>query len=52
MLAPFAEQTLKLQLPADASQMMLGNVDDYGGLRMSRYRCAAGKCVFEERVNE
>ncbi|ODA16048.1 fimbrial chaperone protein StdC [Achromobacter xylosoxidans] len=52
MLAPFAEQTLKLQLPASASQMMLGNVDDYGGLRMSRYRCAAGKCVFEERVNE
>lgn len=52
MLAPLSEKALKAQLPADASQLMLGNVDDYGGLRMSRYRCAAGLCVFKERVHE
>ncbi|MCG2599803.1 fimbria/pilus periplasmic chaperone [Achromobacter insuavis] len=52
MLAPFSEQTLKAQLPASATELMLGNVDDYGGLRMNRYRCAAGECVFKERISE
>ncbi|WZB76748.1 fimbria/pilus periplasmic chaperone [Achromobacter insuavis] len=36
MLAPFSEQTLKTPLPAGATEVMLGNVDDYGGLRMNR----------------
>ncbi|MFY2837702.1 fimbria/pilus periplasmic chaperone [Achromobacter xylosoxidans] len=52
MLAPFSEQEVKATLPADASEMLLGNVDDYGGLRMNRYRCSAGQCVFEERLHE
>ncbi|WYX26534.1 hypothetical protein WJ969_14080 [Achromobacter xylosoxidans] len=43
---------MKATLPADASEMLLGNVDDYGGLRMNRYRCSAGQCVFEERLHE
>ncbi|MFY4258928.1 fimbria/pilus periplasmic chaperone [Achromobacter xylosoxidans] len=52
MLAPFSEQEVKAALPADADEMVLGNVDDYGGLRMNRYRCAAGQCVFQERLRE
>lgn len=52
MLAPFSEQEVKAALPADAGEMVLGNVDDYGGLRMNRYRCAAGQCVFQERLRE
>lgn len=50
MLAPFSEQDLKAALPVDAGDIMLGNVDDYGGLRMNRFRCAAGQCVFQERL--
>ncbi|MGE8655877.1 MAG: fimbria/pilus periplasmic chaperone [Achromobacter sp.] len=52
MLAPQSEQTVKAALPAGASQLMLGNVDDYGGLRMNRFRCEAGLCVFQERTGE
>lgn len=52
MLAPLSEQAVKAQLPADAKQLMMGNVDDYGGMRVSRYHCAAGVCVFKERVKE
>lgn len=50
LLAPFSEQEVKAALPAGASELFLGNVDDFGGLRMSRYRCTAGQCVFKERV--
>ncbi|CUI73691.1 Chaperone protein papD precursor [Achromobacter ruhlandii] len=52
MLAPFSEQEVKAALPADAGEMVLGNVDDYGGLRMNRYRCATGQCVFQERLRQ
>lgn len=52
MLAPFSEQEVKVTLPANAAEVLLGNVDDYGGLRMNRYRCAAGQCVFQERLRE
>ncbi|WP_035359277.1 fimbria/pilus periplasmic chaperone [Achromobacter insuavis] len=52
MLAPFSERALKVDLPAGLRELMLGNVDDYGGLRMNRYRCEAGLCVFEERVKD
>lgn len=51
MLAPFSEQEVKAALPADGD-IMLGNVDDYGGLRMNRYHCAAGQCVFQERLRQ
>lgn len=52
MLAPFSEQEVNAALPADAGELMLGNVDDYGGMRMNRYRCAARQCVFQERLRE
>ncbi|MFY3288928.1 fimbria/pilus periplasmic chaperone [Achromobacter xylosoxidans] len=52
MLAPFSEQEVKATLPPDVGEVVLGNVDDYGGLRMNRYRCAAGQCVFQERLRQ
>lgn len=52
MLAPFSEQEVKAALAANAGELVLGNVDDYGGMRLSRYRCAAGQCVFQERLRE
>lgn len=52
MLAPFSEQDVKAALPADAEALLLGNIDDYGGLRMNRFRCTAGQCVFQERLRE
>ncbi|ALX85402.1 fimbrial chaperone protein StdC [Achromobacter denitrificans] len=50
LLAPFSEQEVKAALAGDAGDLLLGNIDDYGGLRMNRYRCAAGQCVFKERL--
>lgn len=50
--APFSEQEVKATLPPDVGELVLGNVDDYGGLRMNRYRCAAGQCVFQERLRQ
>lgn len=52
MVAPFSEQEVKAALPADAGEVLLSNVDDYGGMRLSRYRCAAGQCVFQERLRD
>ncbi|HFZ8316711.1 TPA: fimbria/pilus periplasmic chaperone [Salmonella enterica subsp. enterica serovar Litchfield] len=52
MVAPFSERSLNISLPAGTTGMMVGNVDDYGGLRMNQFVCTSGKCTFKERVRD
>ncbi|HEB6459156.1 TPA: fimbria/pilus periplasmic chaperone [Salmonella enterica subsp. enterica serovar Hvittingfoss] len=52
MVAPFSEQIVNAVLPAGADRILVGNVDDYGGLRMNRFTCTAGRCTYQERINE
>lgn len=50
MAAPFSELPLNATLPAGTGRIVVGNVDDYGGLRMNRFICASGKCTFQGPV--
>lgn len=52
MVAPFSEQIVNAVLPAGSSRIMVGNVDDYGGMRMNRFICTSGRCTYQERINE
>lgn len=52
MLAPFSSLPVNAVLPAGAGQIMVGNVDDYGGLRMNRFICTSGTCTYRERIHE
>ncbi|WZX59339.1 fimbria/pilus periplasmic chaperone [Salmonella enterica subsp. diarizonae serovar 58:r:z53] len=52
MVAPFSEQIVNAVLPAGADRILVGNVDDYGGMRMNRFICTAGKCTFRERIHD
>ncbi|EBL5307004.1 fimbria/pilus periplasmic chaperone [Salmonella enterica subsp. enterica serovar Newport] len=52
MVAPFSELPLDATLPAGNGRIVVGNVDDYGGLRMSNFSCSSGKCTFQGRVRE
>ncbi|EDS7590212.1 fimbrial chaperone protein StdC, partial [Salmonella enterica subsp. diarizonae] len=50
MAAPFSELPLNVTLPAGTDRIVVGNVDDYGGLRMNHFVCASGKCTFQDPV--
>ncbi|HEC8924863.1 TPA: fimbria/pilus periplasmic chaperone [Salmonella enterica subsp. enterica serovar Stanley] len=50
MAAPFSELPLNVMLPAGSSRIMVGNVDDYGGLRMNQFICTSGKCTYQGPV--
>ncbi|ECF3780430.1 fimbrial chaperone protein StdC [Salmonella enterica subsp. enterica serovar Oslo] len=50
MVAPFSEQIVNAVLPAGSSRIMVGNVDDYGGLRMNQFICTSGKCNYQGPV--
>ncbi|EAY3716387.1 fimbrial chaperone protein StdC [Salmonella enterica] len=50
MAAPFSELPLNITLPAGTDRIVVGNVDDYGGLRMNRFVCSSGKCTFQGPV--
>ncbi|EEE3017175.1 fimbria/pilus periplasmic chaperone [Salmonella enterica subsp. enterica serovar Pensacola] len=52
MVAPFSSQTLNTVLPAGTDRILMGNVDDYGGLRMNRFICTSGTCTYRERIHE
>ncbi|EBJ9256901.1 fimbria/pilus periplasmic chaperone [Salmonella enterica] len=52
MVAPFSSQTLNTVLPAGTDRILVGNVDDYGGLRMNRFICTSGTCTYRERIHE
>ncbi|EIV7689576.1 fimbria/pilus periplasmic chaperone [Salmonella enterica] len=52
MVAPFSSLPVNAVLPAGTGQIMVGNVDDYGGLRMNRFICTSGRCTYQERINE
>ncbi|HFH0422677.1 TPA: fimbria/pilus periplasmic chaperone [Salmonella enterica subsp. enterica serovar Bovismorbificans] len=52
MVAPFSEQIVNAVLPAGADRILVGNVDDYGGMRMNRFICTVGKCTFRERIHD
>ncbi|ENV3755681.1 fimbrial chaperone protein StdC, partial [Salmonella enterica] len=51
MVAPFSEQTVNTVPPA-GDQLLVGNIDDYGAMRMNRFTCTAEKCTFRERIHE
>lgn len=51
MVSPFSSLPVNAVLPAGTSQIMVGNVDDYGGLRMNRFSCTSGRCTYQERIN-
>ncbi|EAO8184157.1 fimbrial chaperone protein StdC [Salmonella enterica] len=50
MVSPFSSLSLNAGLPAGTGHLVVGNVDDYGGLRMSRFSCTSGKCIFQGPV--
>ncbi|EFQ2780323.1 fimbria/pilus periplasmic chaperone [Salmonella enterica subsp. enterica serovar Durban] len=50
MVAPFSSQMLNTVLPAGTDRILVGNVDDYGAMRMNRFTCTAGECTFRERI--
>ncbi|EHD9481325.1 fimbria/pilus periplasmic chaperone [Salmonella enterica subsp. enterica serovar Typhimurium] len=52
MVAPFSSQMLNTVLPAGTDRILVGNVDDYGAMRMNRFTCTAGKCTFRERIHD
>ncbi|EBW9463682.1 fimbrial chaperone protein StdC, partial [Salmonella enterica subsp. enterica serovar Panama] len=52
MVTPFSSQTLNAVLPVGTGQLLVGNVDDYGGMRMSRFICTSGTCTYRERIHE
>ncbi|EDQ5929606.1 fimbria/pilus periplasmic chaperone [Salmonella enterica subsp. enterica] len=52
MVAPFSEVPVDATLPAGNGRIVVGNVDDYGGLRMSNFTCTSGKCTFQGRARD
>ncbi|HIB1589407.1 TPA: fimbria/pilus periplasmic chaperone [Salmonella enterica subsp. enterica serovar Muenchen] len=52
MVAPFSSQMLNTVLPAGTNRILVGNVDDYGAMRMNRFTCTAGECTFRERIHD
>ncbi|EAA8762347.1 fimbrial chaperone protein StdC, partial [Salmonella enterica subsp. enterica] len=52
MVAPFSSQTVNTVLPAGTDRILVGNVDDYGGLRMNHFICTSGTCIYRERIHE
>ncbi|EAW9394012.1 fimbria/pilus periplasmic chaperone [Salmonella enterica subsp. enterica] len=52
MVAPFSSLPVNAVLPAGTGQILVGNVDDYGGLRMNRFICTSGRCTYQERISE
>lgn len=52
MVAPFSELPVDATLPAGNGRIVVGNVDDYGGLRMSNFTCTSGKCTFQGRARD
>lgn len=48
MVPPFGNLSLKAILPAEARQLWVGYVDDYGGLQMNRYTCDSLRCVIKD----
>ncbi len=52
MVAPFSSQMLNTVLPAGTDRILVGNVDDYGAMRMNRFTCTAGECTFRERIHD
>ncbi|EBW1340531.1 fimbrial chaperone protein StdC, partial [Salmonella enterica subsp. enterica serovar Muenchen] len=52
MVAPFSSQTVNTVLPAGTDRILVGNVDDYGAMRMNRFTCTAGECTFRERIHD
>ncbi|EDW1486797.1 fimbria/pilus periplasmic chaperone [Salmonella enterica subsp. enterica] len=51
MVSPFSSLSLNAGLSAGTGHLVVGNVDDYGGLRMSRFSCTSGKCIFQGPAN-
>ncbi|EBI1832597.1 fimbria/pilus periplasmic chaperone [Salmonella enterica] len=52
MVAPFSEQIVNAVLPVGTDRVLVGNVDDYGAMRMNRFICMAGECTFRERIHD
>ncbi|ELU2492339.1 fimbria/pilus periplasmic chaperone [Salmonella enterica] len=52
MVAPFSSQMLNTVLPAGTDRILVGNVDDYGAMRMNRFTCTARECTFRERIHD
>ncbi|EEP0997558.1 fimbria/pilus periplasmic chaperone [Salmonella enterica] len=52
MVPPFSDLPLETGLPAGTREVFVGNVDDYGGLRMSRFTCTSEICTYREPVHE
>lgn len=48
MVPPFGSLPLKAGLPAEARQLWVGYIDDYGGLQMNRYTCDARQCALKD----
>lgn len=52
MVAPFSSLLVNGVLPAGTDRILVGNVDDYGAMRMNLFTCTAGKCMFRERIHD
>ncbi|EAO0164569.1 fimbria/pilus periplasmic chaperone [Salmonella enterica] len=51
MVPPYSDLPLNAILPADADGLLVGYIDDYGGMKLNHYRCQSGQCTIQNNTN-